>query len=101
MSKIITYSDGTRLGTFSQIKLDDGKRVLISMTQTEVAIFRLKFFGNIPSGTIWKHDIFDYLEKMTKRVGSEDSTPLKVAVDIVLECKSIDEIAPKFNELVS
>lgn len=57
MSHVITYSDRKPSGTFAQIKLDDGKRILVSFTQTEIAIFKLASGGMIPTGSIFKHDI--------------------------------------------
>ncbi len=52
MSNIITFSDRKPSGTFAQIKLDDGKRILVSFTQTEIAILKLAFGGN---DTNWKN----------------------------------------------
>jgi len=52
MSDIINFSDRKPSGTFSQIRLDDGKRILVSFTQTEIAILKLAFGGN---DTDWEY----------------------------------------------
>lgn len=100
MSEIITYSDQQPQGTFAQIKLDDGKRVLISLTQTEIAVFKMMLGGNIPVGKVWKHEIMDFIIKEDNEKKYENKTPLEVAVDVVLGCKRIDEIALKLDEIV-
>lgn len=44
MAKIITYKEGC----FSQIKLDSGERIMLSVAQTGIAIFKMRFFGAVP-----------------------------------------------------
>lgn len=59
MSRIVTFSDQKPSGTFAQIKLDDGQRILISFTKTEMAIFRLRFMGLVPGKKIYSRNISD------------------------------------------
>lgn len=101
MSEIITFSDMQPSGTFAQIKLDDGKRVLISFTQTEVAVLKLIFGGNIPTGKIWKFGALDYVEKVGRKDIARGKSPLEVAAQAVLSCKTLDEVPKKMNELVN
>ncbi|MBL7141998.1 hypothetical protein ISS21_02865 [Patescibacteria group bacterium] len=100
MSEIITYSDQKPQGTFAQIKLDEGKRILVSLTQAEIAVFKLILGGNIPAEKVWQHDIMNFVLKVDSKKEYKNKTPLEAAVDVVLGCKSVDDIAPKLNELI-
>jgi hypothetical protein len=55
MSKIITYKEGA----YSQIKLDSGERILLSVAQTGIVIFKMRFFGVIPGPKLaeWPPDL--------------------------------------------
>jgi len=102
MSEIINFSDRKPSGTFSQIKLDDGKRILVSFTQTEIAILKLAFGGMIPTGSIFKHDIGEFLDFFcvrVKQIGINGSL-LQVVVDYILPCKNMDEVAAKLNAVI-
>lgn len=102
MSDIVTFSDRKRSGTFSQIKLDDGKRILVSLTQSEIAVMRLAFFGSIPTGSIFKHNISEFLDFFcvrVKQIGINGSL-LKAVVEYILPCKNMDEVVKKLSEVV-
>lgn len=102
MSDVITFSDGKPSGTFSQIRLDDVKRILVSFTQTEIAIFKLAFGGSIPTGKIFKHDISEFLDFFCVRVEqiSINGSLLEAVVCYILPCKNIEEVAKKMNLVV-
>ena len=102
MSQIINFSDRRPSGTFSQIKLDDGKRILVSFTQTEIAILKLAFGGMIPTGSIFKHDISEFLDFFCIRVKQIDinGSLLEAVVDYILPCKNMDEVVVKLDAVV-
>lgn len=102
MSEIINFSDRKPSGTFSQIKLDDGKRILVSFTQTEIAILKLAFRGMIPTGKIFKHDISEFLDFFcvrVKQIGINGSL-LEAVVDYILPSKNMDDVIAKLNTIV-
>jgi hypothetical protein len=90
MGKIITYKNEDVKGVFSQIKLDSGERVLISITANEIKIFKLKFFGVIPVKTIWKYPVNDFSEH-----------PLDVLVEKVKNFNSIVQLQNELNNFVA
>ncbi len=102
MSDIITFSDRKPSGTFAQIRLDDGKRILVSFTQTEIAIFKLAFGGMMPTGKIFKHNISEFLDFFCVRVEQIDinGSFLEVVVRFILPCKNMAEVAEKMNSVV-
>lgn len=102
MSEIINFSDRKPSGTFSQIKLDDGKRIFVSFTQTEIAILKLAFGGMVPAGNIFKHDISEFLDFFCvriKQIGVNGSL-LEAVVEYILPCKNVGEVTSKLNEVV-
>ncbi len=102
MSKIITFSDRKPSGTFAQIRLDDGKRILVSFTQTEIVIFKLTFGGTIPRGKIFKHDISEFLDFFCVRVEQigVDGSLLEAVVRYILPSKNIEDVVGKMNAVV-
>lgn len=95
MSTVIRMVDD-HTGVFSQLKLSDGNRVLISFTQTEVAIFKLAFFGNIPTTKIWSLPIKECLAFVSKSYGT--AKPLGVITHKVKECYSLSELPLFLNK---
>jgi len=103
MSEIITFSDRRPSGTFSQIRLDDGKRILVSFTQTEIAIFKLAFGGSIPTGKIFKHDISEFLDFFCVRVEQIgiNGSLLEAVVRYILPSTTMKEVVEKMNIVVN
>ena len=44
MGTIITYKEGQ----YSMMKLDSGERVMLSIAQSGIVIYKMKFFGMTP-----------------------------------------------------
>ncbi len=102
MSDIITFSDRKPSGNFAQIRLDDGKRILVSFTQTEIAILKLVLGGSIPTGKIFKHDISEFLDFFCVRVEQIgiNGSLLEAVVHYILPCKNIEEVVKKMGTVV-
>ncbi len=103
MTEIQTYQDGTSMGTFSQIKLDNGNKIMISLTQTEIAIFKVWFFS-VPIGILWKHDMNTYLDIIYPEglmSNNADKSVLEISVALAMQCGSVKEIKEKFYRLVN
>lgn len=104
MSKVVTYSNNPK-GKFCQIKLDDGKRILISIAQPGIKIFKLGFFGTIPVATIFEISTLDLasdkyneaIQKIVKQTGQLD--PLDSLKELLISCKSIDEVKEKLTSV--
>ena len=99
MGKIITYKNEGAKGIFSQIKLDNGERVLISIATDEIKIFKLKFFGNIPSKTVWQFSDLYKIAKLFQDNGYDDQL-LDVLVEQVKKYNSIEDLQKGMDELI-
>lgn len=99
MSKIVTYSNKPT-GKYCQIKLDDGNRILISISKTGIKVYKL-LFGFIPIRSIINLPISDFapnseleheaaLEKLVKK--TSELNPLDCLKELLLPCKSIGEV---------
>lgn len=97
MSRIITFSNQKSSGTFAQIKLDDGKRILISFTKTEMAIFQLRFFGLVPGRKIYSRNISDVIAIFAVKRENKEKTLLQAVVDFLLPCASMQEVLKKLG----
>ena len=71
----------------AQVRLDNGERVLISFTKSEVAIIKLIFHGFIPTYKIWRLGIDAYLERI-----SSFTNPVEDMIGAIIMCRSTGEI---------
>ena len=112
MGKQITFRNDLK-AQFCQIKLEDGKRILISVAEGYVKIFTLRFFGAIPNKTIYAGKVMklfnsDYYQKIIDQLNEETSEPPKYGfnqLDVfrkaLLPCHSLEEVEQvlvKFGE---
>lgn len=94
MAEIVTQNR-----SMAQIKLDNGDRVLISITESEIAIFSLRFGGLIPGEKLWKQPLQEYLSELgDPNSYTTQNLAINYAVSIVLACDSKSEIAAAMNQ---
>lgn len=93
----ITYSKDQPAGTFCQLKLDSGERILISIAQTGLKIYKLSFFGFFPTKVLWELDDVKELVKIFVDVEKPFTHPLDNIIDYLNDCKNIDEAIRKLN----
>lgn len=104
MSKIITYKNDSS-GKYCQIKFDDGNRILISLAQPGVRVYKLKWGGLIPGETIFDistEDLFSEKYKSALKKLSDFSLEpdlLDVFKEILLPHSSLDEARKVLNEI--
>ncbi len=80
-----------RIGdTFGEIKLDDGTKLLISITQAETAIFTLNFF-HFPSKKIWSIGNLDLVEKLKENIPTMIVTDIMTILDNE-NCENVDQV---------
>lgn len=89
MSKVITYKEGR----YSTIQLDSGEKVMLSVAQTGIVVFQMKFLGLVPGRKIaeWAiHDLPDFIACLggTTPTGS----PFRYAVDRIAAFPSVLEL---------
>jgi hypothetical protein len=100
MGDIITYKNAGAAGVYSQIKLDNGERILISIAQPGVQVYKLGFMGLIPTGTIWKSSD---LRRMAVLFGNDiqsESSLLDAIIRKRVGCVSIDEVRTLLSESI-
>lgn len=97
MGKIITYKNAGPKGMFCQIKLESGERILISIAQSGVKIFKLRFMGMIPVKTLWELNDIVHMVEMFADPANPEKPPLDAIRDKLINCKSIKEVLDKIN----
>jgi len=99
MGNIITYKNEGEKGVFSQIKLNGGERVLISIAADEIKIFKLGFLA-IPTKTIWSFsDLFKFSDLLQKN--NHPGHPLDVLVGMIKDLDSIDQVKKELSNFVA
>lgn len=77
---------------WARLRLDSGEKVLISVAQTGVKIFKLKWGGLLPGPTLWaSRSIVEVGEKFFDRDRPLQS-PLDSIIDRVIDCPSTAEL---------
>ncbi len=91
MGQIITYKNEGVSGVFSQIKFDNGERILVSIANDEIKIFKLILGGSIPAKTIWHYpNLYKFVELLFKKGVSDH--PLDLLVNKLITYNSISEV---------
>ena len=89
MSEIITYKEGA----YSQIKLDSGERIMLSVAQTGIVIFKMRFFGVVPGPKLAEWPPQEMARFMMLFGGAPlDQTPFKFTVDKLCTFDTIDSL---------
>jgi len=100
MGNIVTYKNEGRKGVFSQIKLNNGERVLISIAANEIKIYKVVLGGLVPSKTIWSFpDLFKFLDLIQKN--NYFGHPLDVLVKKVKDLDSIVQVQEELSSFVA
>lgn len=89
MADIVTYKEGR----YSQIKLDSGERILLSVAQSGIVIFKLRLLGLAPGPKIaeWlPQDLDRFLDLFGG--APADQNPFRFTVDKLATFGSIKEI---------
>jgi len=81
MSKITTYKEGQ----FSQINLDDGNKILVSIGFSDIKIFKLNWLG-LSKETIWSSS-----GERSEEIIYRDKA-LSVLVENIKECSFLDQV---------
>jgi hypothetical protein len=95
MASVLRERDGSGR-CFATIKLDSGEQVMISVAQTGVQIFRMKWGGLMPAGILWE-SAWDgpNLMRIASRIADVEPRPrlLPILRDMVLQCPDTAAVA--------
>jgi hypothetical protein len=98
MGKIITYKNEGAAGVFSQVKFNDGKRILISIANYEIKIFKLILRGSIPVSSYWQCDLRIFVDKILEH--KIDAHPLDILVEIAKKSDTLEEYLENVGDLI-
>lgn len=96
MGKVEAKTD-TPQQCWARLRLESGEKVLISVAQVGVKIFRLKWGGLVPGPTLWAsrslvdvHETFFDHEKPLQ-------TPLDSIINKIIDCRSAAEVCARLS----
>ena len=90
MGQKITYQNDDKK-KFCQIKLDSGERILVSVAQSGVKIYKL-LVGTIPMGTVYNADLKTAVDLFMKKEDWGKPVLLDKIVNRIINSKSTKEI---------
>jgi hypothetical protein len=91
MGEIVTYKNGPE-GVFCQIKFTNGERILISIAQPGIQIYKLGFKGLFPTSAIWKTGDIDQMVSIFGDFGLSEGILLNAVIEKIIGCESIAEV---------
>jgi hypothetical protein len=97
MGKIVTYKNQGPRGMYCQIKLDSGERILISIAQPGVKIFKFSAGGLIPTKTIWESSDVPKMVELFADLNQPEKPLLDAIVAQLIHCKSLQEIEQRLG----
>lgn len=90
-SEVITYKEGC----YSQIKLASGERIMLSITQNEIVIFKMRFLGVVPGPKIaeWSKSSEDFARFLILFGGApQNQSPFRFIVEKLVSFDSIAQL---------
>ena len=80
------------LQCFARLKLDNGEQIMISVAQSGVKIFKMKWAGLFPAATLWESKTIS--EVAEKFYNSENplQRPLDSIIDKLIDSRSAAEV---------
>lgn len=98
MSKIITYKDEGPKGVYSQLKLDSGKRILVSIGDGVVKIYKMGFGGMLPVKTVWGPKSIAETALLVADSKKPARSLLEATVNRISDCETIDDVLARLKE---
>ena len=86
---------------FSHVRLDDGKRVLVSVGHDGIKLLRLGFGGFVPTGTIWSCSQIDMDRAVLAFADPSRPSlhPLDAVTEAVMNCRTLEELKARVVSL--
>jgi len=98
MAQITTYKNDYSRGVYSQLKLDGGDKIFISIAMTSVKVSKLNFL-NFPTTTIWEStNISEAKQKFMGSSGADSFGLLNAVIRYLDNCNSIEEVKVKLSK---
>lgn len=91
MGSILAKKDN-RVQCFARLKLDSGEQIMISVAQSGVKIFKMKWAGLFPAATLWESkSIAEVAEKFFDE-RKPLQRPLDSMIDKLIDCRTTGEV---------
>jgi hypothetical protein len=94
MGEIIVKKD-TPSQCFARLRLENGDQIMISVTQSAVTVFKMKWAGLLPSATLWASSSMAEVANMFFDEGEPMQRPLDSMIARLLDCRSAAEVVAR------
>lgn len=91
MGEIIVKKD-TPTQCFARLRLENGDQVMISVAQSGVKVFKMKWAGLFPSTTLWESGSMAEVAKKFFDGQEPFQRPLDSMIDKLIDCRSAAEV---------
>ncbi len=98
MGEIVRKRD-TGAQCWAQLRLENGDRILISVAEPGVQIFKLKWGGLIPGAKLWASDNLVQLGRVFFDPPRPSKRPLDCIIDALINCRSAAEVCSRIHDL--
>src|SRR6185369_15795852 len=87
MGQVLVKKDDDRQ-CFARIKLDSEEQIMISVAQSGVKIFKMKWAGLIPASTLWESKTIAEVAEKFFDDGKPFQRPLESIIDKLINCET-------------
>lgn len=94
MGEIIVKKD-TPLQCFARLKLENGDQIMISVAQSGVKVFKMKWAGLVPSATLWTSSSIAEIAKQFFDEREPLQRPLDSMISKLISCRSAAEVVAR------
>lgn len=91
MGEIIVKKD-MPLQCFARLRLDNGDQIMISVANSGVKVFKMKWAGIFPSTTLWKSDSMVEVAEKFFDEQRPFQRPLDSIISKLIDCRSAAEV---------
>ncbi len=91
MAEIINYRDDAN-HCFSQLKFENGERILVSIGSGSIEVYKLILWGLLPISVVWKAEVPDDTAFLFESESDFQRRPLELIVERIRHCRSIKEV---------
>lgn len=89
---VIVDKKDNKFQCYARLKLDSGEQIMISVSQTGVKIFKMKWAGLFPKSTLWESKSIEELGEKFFDKHNPLQSPLDSMIQKIIDCQSAAEV---------
>ncbi len=85
---------------WARLRLDDGKQIMLSLSENGLIVFRMVLGGSLPIWSVWSCS-FDEIDRRFEAEGQPGEECIQMLARQLIDCRSIAEVRDALNRRAS